>query len=1148
MLSRHPSRPSTATRLLCLSGLLASSGAAAATFIPGGNVSGTWNLAGNPYTVTASATVVGSLTVEAGVTVYFKPATSLQVPNGATLITQGTPGNDVIFTSDNINLPGGPHAGDWLGILLNGNGVANLAWTDVRYGGGGGFANLGMVAGSGTGSLTWNGGSCESSGNDGIRVDINAVSLTNLLVDTNAQDGIEVGSVQPCVFDLLTLNNNTARAMAVNSGPGNFPATIAGDGNGTDGIYVNGTLGGSASDRKWTWNANFMLPYVVNQVTVNGADSLEFATGDVVKFWTASSALTFSGSTARMFVGTPGYPGPVWFTSLKDDTQGGDTNNNGSATAPAPGDWTAVFLNNSAGANCREMHLAYGGAGNNGNLCTNTQAATLVWDMGESSRSANDGVRLSTSSTVTLTNLSFLNNAADGLELTPSIAPTLDNIVSSNNTGRAIAINTNPGSVPNTISGSGNGTNGIYLSGSLGTGYSDRKWTWGDNPTLPYIVGNVVCASPDSLELAAGTVVKFNAAGSNLQITGAAARLTTLGTGGQPVWFTSMKDDTQHGDTNGNGGANAPAAGDWQTITLDNSAGATLSSTFVAYGGSGGLASVGTVNTAGAVAWTNGGVSYSGNDGVRLTTTACTLSGLTVVNNAVDGLELSPATPPVLDHIVASNNVARAIAINQNPGSFPATLGGSGNGTNGIYLTGTLGTGAADRKWTWGANANFPYVVNTLTVNSPDSLELAAGTVVKMWTTGAYMQSAGTAARLITLGTPSNPVWFTSLKDDAQGGDTNGNGAANVPAPGDFVGLLYDAGAGLSLQNTWVSYGGNNPYGNVYTATSGTLSWIGGGSQYSSTRGIFTYTNAATLNGLRVSFNTGDGVQMGGNGGTPLAVQCDFSGNTGRGFVNTSTTPTITAINNWWGSVNGPHDPSAGPPDLNVNPSGAGVSDYVSYRPWLGSNTLNQPPSGFALVAPAEGDSLPWDNVPMRWRRSVDPEAAPVTYTLVIDDDPAFGSPVVSVAGLTDTTYDASSLVLPHTTYWWKVTATDGGGAERVSAPESRSFRTQVGPVAAGEPVATSWKFAVRALTSNPAPGNAVFSLTLPGTQRVHAAMVDVRGRHVRLLADGSLTAGPHILAWDGADDARRPVASGLYVLTVRAASGVASRRVLLTR
>ncbi|MCP3859200.1 MAG: T9SS type A sorting domain-containing protein [Phycisphaeraceae bacterium] len=53
------------------------------------------------------------------------------------------------------------------------------------------------------------------------------------------------------------------------------------------------------------------------------------------------------------------------------------------------------------------------------------------------------------------------------------------------------------------------------------------------------------------------------------------------------------------------------------------------------------------------------------------------------------------------------------------------------------------------------------------------------------------------------------------------------------------------------------------------------------------------------------------------------------------------------------------------------------------------------------------------------------------------------------------------------------------------------------------------------------------FSLAEPGA--VQLAVYDVRGRMVRTLVSGDMSAGEHEVVWQGKDDAGHQVASGLY-------------------
>jgi hypothetical protein len=70
-----------------------------------------------------------------------------------------------------------------------------------------------------------------------------------------------------------------------------------------------------------------------------------------------------------------------------------------------------------------------------------------------------------------------------------------------------------------------------------------------------------------------------------------------------------------------------------------------------------------------------------------------------------------------------------------------------------------------------------------------------------------------------------------------------------------------------------------------------------------------------------------------------------------------------------------------------------------------------------------------------------------------------------------------------------------------------------------------------RLYQNSPNPFNPRTTIRFSLAQAAPAQLViyDVNGRQVRTLADGPQTAGPHVLVWDGTDDAGHRVPSGIY-------------------
>ncbi|MEI6777663.1 MAG: right-handed parallel beta-helix repeat-containing protein [Chloroflexales bacterium] len=116
------------------------------------------------------------------------------------------------------------------------------------------------------------------------------------------------------------------------------------------------------------------------------------------------------------------------------------------------------------------------------------------------------------------------------------------------------------------------------------------------------------------------------------------------------------------------------------------------------------------------------------------------------------------------------------------------------------------------------------YVVENcnLVVQVGATLTLQPGVVVKFGgTSPGYGSTVGSAALIVqgtlqAIGTAAQPVVFTSLSDDAHGGDTNANGSSSGAAS-DWYGVVFQAGSSGQIENFFVGYAGSG----VFNATLG---------------------------------------------------------------------------------------------------------------------------------------------------------------------------------------------------------------------------------------------------------------------------------------------------------------------------------------
>lgn len=186
----------------------------------------------------------------------------------------------------------------------------------------------------------------------------------------------------------------------------------------------------------------------------------------------------------------------------------------------------------------------------------------------------------------------------------------------------------------------------------------------------------------------------------------------------------------------------------------------------------------------------------------------------------------------------------------------------------------------------------------------------------------------------------------------------------------------------------------------------------------------------------------------------------------------------------------------------------------------------------------------------------------------------AVQSPVVGYAYADGQYWDDRAYPLPnaaktvHVRLWYQATSreyveflrdenhTNGRGQQLYDAWVNHGRATPVLMAEATVPVDVTvgvgdeprFSLALGAASPNPFASRTLVRFVLPAAQPAEVAVYDLRGHRVRVLAEGTLTAGAHEAGWDGRDAQGGPVASGTYVVRLRAAGRVLTQRVSLVR
>lgn len=194
------------------------------------------------------------------------------------------------------------------------------------------------------------------------------------------------------------------------------------------------------------------------------------------------------------------------------------------------------------------------------------------------------------------------------------------------------------------------------------------------------VTGTLTVADGGDLVIPAGTVLKMES-GATVAVN-SGGRLTAVGTAAQPIAIVSVKDDTYGGDTNGDGDATAPAAGDWGTFK-NNGGTMEFAHVTVRHGG-GNTASVWnysgettlescTVEAGGTLLRANGGSLVASNTILRDGTYGFYGSDVIFVNGMIIGCDTGSA------YGTAANSIYLGCDVNQQSGSAVACVAWGGS-------------------------------------------------------------------------------------------------------------------------------------------------------------------------------------------------------------------------------------------------------------------------------------------------------------------------------------------------------------------------------------------------------------------------------------------------------------------------------------
>lgn len=763
-----------------------------------------WTVDQSPYRITSSVTVNPgiTLTINSGVTVQFDN-------NQCLYVFGSVEADNVWFTS--VNETASP--GDWGNIQVGGwdpsetgsltltscqieyarnlwvlNGTATLTNTNISN-----FLEHGVIVEM-SGLLNMSGGfvntismDAASNGSGFLAKDNSVLNLTGIII-TNVQNGVLLHENADVTLNDMNIYgcNWPVHFLAPASLNTIEPNIYSSNGNNVvflNFYYVTDTL-----------SLPYMqIPYFSpHGLNIGEGALLSIASNTILKFnmWTA---LDIEGT----LIANAGEGENIFFTSWRDDNLGGDSNKDGTITAPGSQDWQGIRFHDSSNDNeciMRRCNIQYAGAGNVGGISMFDASPTIDY--------------------------CDLSNNYFGVFIQFASAPVLTNntIGSSNWTPIAMSLEANPVMADNILSFSDNAYDAIGLIGGTLTAdavLKTRSVTGVENISY-LLLDELVVPENFSLTINKGIVVKSYTQSHRIIVEGT---LTANASADSMITFTSVKDDNHGnpGDCNKDGTMTFPERGDWGGITFNPGGQGILNYCRVKYA----------VNNIPYAPWgfpSCGTTEYLIGAGIELIDASPSLSNCEF-KDLNYGIACHRASNPVISNnsMVNIEYTPFNIASPSNPSFSGNTFTNAGWQAVGL-IGGHVCQNGTIKKRNIAGYTNITYVLlGDMTINSGTYVNVEPGVVIKVNNCSIFVDGG-----FKTDGLSTQKVVFTSLKDDNAGNpyDSNGDGNASTPEAGNWGVIKFCSASDDSyckLDFTTVKYGGLTGEGAVAFENAGGL-------------------------------------------------------------------------------------------------------------------------------------------------------------------------------------------------------------------------------------------------------------------------------------------------------------------------------------